>query len=111
VIEHWDRTSWTVVPSPNPNPQGNNGLGAVAVVSANDVWAVGEQPLGPFTEHWDGTSWRIVATPGGVNFLAGMAAASGPCSPSARAPTAAASSCRTDPAFASGRPSSVADGA
>ena len=74
MIEHWDRTSWTVVPSPNPNPQGNNGLGAVAVVSANDVWAVGEQPLGPFTEHWDGTSWRIVTTPGGVNFLLGMAA-------------------------------------
>jgi hypothetical protein len=74
VIEHWNGTSWTVVPSPNPNPQGNNGLGAVAAVSANDVWAVGEQLLGPFTEHWDGTSWSIVATPDGVNFLLGMAA-------------------------------------
>jgi len=77
VIEHWDGTSWTVVPSPNPNPQGNNGLGAVAAVSASDVWAVGHQLLGPFTEHWDGKSWRIVATPGGVSFLAGMAASSG----------------------------------
>jgi hypothetical protein len=76
VIEHWDGTGWSVVPSPNPNPQGNNSLGAVAAVSASDVWAVGHQLLGPFTEHWDGTSWSIVATPGGVSFLAGMAASS-----------------------------------
>lgn len=76
VIEHWDGTSWTVIPSPNPNPQGNNGLAAVAAVSGTDVWAVGHQLLGPFTEHWDGTSWSIVATPGGVSFLAGMAASS-----------------------------------
>ena len=77
VIEHWNGTSWTVVPSPNPNPQGNNGLGAVAAVSASDVWAVGEQLLGPFTEHWNGTSWSIVATPAGVRGFAAMAASSG----------------------------------
>jgi hypothetical protein len=76
VVEHWDGTSWTVVPSPNPNPQGNSLLTAVAAVSGNDVWAVGRQLLGPFTEHWDGTSWSIVATPSGVSFLAGMAASS-----------------------------------
>src|SRR5205807_3074367 len=68
VIEHWDGTSWKVVPSPNPNPQGNNGLGAVAAVSANNVWAVGHQLQGPFTEHWNGTSWTIDATPSGINF-------------------------------------------
>jgi hypothetical protein len=77
VIEHWDGTSWSVVPSPNPNPQGNNSLGAVAAVSTTDIWAAGLQLQGPFTEHWDGTSWSIVATPGGVSFLAGMAASSG----------------------------------
>ena len=76
VIEHWDGTSWSVVPSPNPNPQGNNGLGAVAAVSAGDVWATGHQLLGPFTEHWNGSKWTIVATPAGVSFLAGMAASS-----------------------------------
>ena len=74
VIEHWDGTRWAVVPSPNPNPQGNNSLGAVAAVSAGDVWAVGHQLLGPFTEHWNGKNWSIVATPGGVSFFAGMAA-------------------------------------
>jgi hypothetical protein len=77
VIEHWNGTSWTVVSSPNPNPQGNNGLGAVAAVSAGDVWAVGHQLLGPFTEHWDGSKWTILATPAGVSFFAGMAASSG----------------------------------
>ena len=77
VSLHWNGTSWTVVPSPNPNPQGNNGLGAVAAVSSADVWAVGEQLQGPFTEHWDGTSWSIVATPAGVRFFGAMAASSG----------------------------------
>jgi hypothetical protein len=77
VIEHWDGTSWSVVPSPNPNPQGNNGLGAVAAISASDVWAVGHQLLGPFTEHWNGKSWNIVNTPAGVSFFGAMAASSG----------------------------------
>ena len=77
VIEHWDGTSWTVVPSPNPNPQGNNGLGAVAAVSASDVWAAGRQLLGPFTERWNGKSWDIVNTPAGVSFFGAMAASSG----------------------------------
>jgi len=77
VIEHWDGTSWTVVPSPNPNPQGNNGLVAVAGVSAGDVWAVGHQLLGQFTEHWNGKSWTIVNTPAGVSFFGAMAASSG----------------------------------
>ena len=74
VIEHWDGTAWTVVPSPNPNPQGNNGLGAVAAVSANDIWATGHQLLGTFLEHWNGSKWTIVAPPDGVSFLAAMAA-------------------------------------
>ncbi len=77
VIEHWNGTSWSVIPSPNPNPQGNNSLGAVAAVSASNIWAMGLQLQGPFTEHWDGTSWTIVTTPGGIRFIAGMAASSG----------------------------------
>ena len=76
VIEHWDGTSWSVVPSPNPNPQGNNSLVAVAAVSANDIWAVGHQLLGPFTEHWDGNTWSIVTTPSGVASLIGITAIS-----------------------------------
>jgi hypothetical protein len=74
VIEHWDGTSWSVVPSPNPNPQGNNSLVAIAAVNANDIWAVGHQLQGPFTEHFDGTKWSIVSTPNGVANLIGMTA-------------------------------------
>ena len=77
VIEHWDGTSWSVVPSPNPNPQGNNGLVAVAGVSAGDVWAAGHQLQGPFIEHWNGKGWNIVSTPAGVSFFGAMAASSG----------------------------------
>jgi hypothetical protein len=66
-----------VVPSPNPNPQGNNGLVAVAGVSAGDVWAAGHQLLGPFIEHWNGKGWNIVSTPAGVSFFGAMAASSG----------------------------------
>jgi hypothetical protein len=71
VIEHWDGTSWTVVPSPNPNPQINNSLYDVAAVDANDVWAIGLAG-GPFTEHWNGASWTILSTPYGLSSLGGL---------------------------------------
>src|SRR5205823_6322194 len=37
LVEHWNGSSWTIVPSPNPGRL-NNFLNAVAAVSANDVW-------------------------------------------------------------------------
>ena len=57
---------WSVVPSPNPN--GNSGLGSVAAVSANDVWAVGtsgsQRGSGqPVIEQWNGTQWSVVQSP------------------------------------------------
>src|SRR5258706_5160860 len=52
LIEHWNGSSWSVVSSPN----GSNELYAVAAVSANDVWAVGQQTI----LHWDGSSWNTV---------------------------------------------------
>jgi hypothetical protein len=64
LIEHWDGTSWTVVPIPNVGVSSR--LHAIAVVSAGDVWAVGEAaqmdaPLESLIMHWDGTSWSAVA--------------------------------------------------
>jgi hypothetical protein len=67
LVEHWDGTSWSVVPSPNQGTIGNT-LYSVGVVSSTDVWAVGfyyndsvvEQTL---VEHWDGESWSIVPSP------------------------------------------------
>ncbi len=57
LVEHWNGSSWSVVPSPSMNRYYNY-LNGVAVVSANDVWAVGyyydrtvNQTL---VERWDG---------------------------------------------------------
>ena len=68
LIEHWDGTQWSIVPSPNSTAP-NNFLGDVDIVSASDVWAVGSSSDTFFTtsstlvEHWDGTQWSIVAAP------------------------------------------------
>jgi hypothetical protein len=92
LIEHWDGTSWQVVPNPNigrmtlvrsphgKEPASVNQLFAVAADSADDIWAVGEHaealPLHkkkwhyasrylvtPLVEHWNGTSWTLAPPP------------------------------------------------
>jgi hypothetical protein len=70
---HWNGTSWTVVPTPNPWPEcqdgdilwSGNSLSAVSAISANDVWAVGSECYSANTivEHWNGSSWSLVASP------------------------------------------------
>lgn len=68
LTEHWNGTSWSVLPSPNV-PSINSSLSAVAVLSPADAWAVGGSGFGAFDslqtliEHWNGTSWSIVASP------------------------------------------------
>jgi hypothetical protein len=67
LIEHWNGTRWSVVPSPNPGQYNYSLLTKVAVVSTNDVWAVGfsynsvnfYQTL---TEHWNGSAWSIISS-------------------------------------------------
>ena len=39
VVEHWDGSAWSIVPSPNPG--GNNSLYDLAIVSPTGIWAVG----------------------------------------------------------------------
>lgn len=75
VTEHWNGTSWSLVKSPNAT-NGYNLLNGVAVVAANDVWAVGNAAIGgtysTLVEHWNGTAWSIVPspnTPGMSNIL------------------------------------------
>ncbi len=66
VIEHWTGASWALVKSPNAT-NGYNLLNGVAVVAANDVWAVGQAANGStystLVEHWNGTAWSIVPSP------------------------------------------------
>jgi hypothetical protein len=73
LVEHWNGTSWKVIPSPNIG--GNNSqtisneLRGVIAVSANDVWAFGDtdafgpETIGNLVMHWNGTKWSIVTTP------------------------------------------------
>ncbi len=83
LIEHWNGSSWSVVPSPDSGT-GENTLLAAAARSATDIWAVGYHndpgSRRTLTEHWNGTSWRIVPSPStgaGDDFLFGAAAAPG----------------------------------
>jgi hypothetical protein len=63
LIMHWNGTEWSVIPSPNGNPNGRNKLNAIAAVAANDIWAVGEYTdnisTRPLILHWDGSDWTI----------------------------------------------------
>jgi hypothetical protein len=69
LIEHWNGSSWSVVPSPNQAPGGYNVLYGISARAANDIWAVGysdnEDQLGMISlvEHWNGSSWSIVSSP------------------------------------------------
>lgn len=64
LIEHFDGTVWSVVPSPSPGAK-QNILYGVAAVTDTDVWAVGgfqdaNDLWHTLTEHWDGTAWSVV---------------------------------------------------
>jgi hypothetical protein len=71
LIEHWDGTRWSIVPSPNVQTGFGdaNVLQAVSAVSSTDVWATGwaiddaRGGIDMLFEHWDGTRWSIVPTP------------------------------------------------
>ena len=62
LIEHWNGTSWSVVPSPTPG--GDPFLTGVSARSATDVYAVGNElpssnggPLQALILRWNGTTW------------------------------------------------------
>jgi hypothetical protein len=67
-IEHWDGSSWSIVPGADLGSQGGD-LAGIAAVSSTDVWAVGQAEdtqtfaLTPLVEHWDGSAWSVVSTP------------------------------------------------
>ncbi len=71
LVEHWDGSQWSVVPSPSPAPQGTGvfrlGLAAVACTSSSDCWTVGniavDNKYNTLIEHWDGLQWSIAASP------------------------------------------------
>jgi hypothetical protein len=64
LVENFDGSQWTQVPSPNAPGSLINELYGVSAVAADDVWAVGDFADGtgthPLIEHWDGSTWTIV---------------------------------------------------
>jgi hypothetical protein len=69
LVEHWDGTTWSIIPTPNPAGADVTYLTGVAAISPTDVWAVGYTQGGqgviqaPLIEHFDGQSWTIVPSP------------------------------------------------
>jgi len=72
MIQHWDGTRWSVVPSPNEPSGTDNYLYDISAVSANDIWAVGyyHRLMDPHRSvnralamHWDGIQWSLVPVP------------------------------------------------
>lgn len=71
LIEHWNGSAWSIVPSPNPNT--NNYLTSMTVISPTDVWAVGwsfyngsSSANTPLFLHWDGSSWNDTSASGAI---------------------------------------------
>ncbi len=67
LAEHYDGSSWNVVPSSGTGSYGND-LAAVHAVSANDAWAVGQASSSEFefeslVLHWNGKVWHAVTIP------------------------------------------------
>lgn len=79
LTEHWDGTTWKVIGSPTPMRRQNrhaipnfgevpNTLEGLAVVSATNIWVVGNylNSSGIYQtliEHWNGKQWSVVASP------------------------------------------------
>jgi hypothetical protein len=85
LIERWNGTTWTQVPSPDPSA-GSNALRGVTATSASNAWAVGydRDGQGAFQTlilRWNGIAWTRApspnpAGPANDNTLRAVAAAS-----------------------------------
>ena len=67
LVEHWNGHTWSVANTPDPGSTGNM-FYAVDAVSADNVWAVGQQlsahgPDQGLVEHWNGQKWSVVPLP------------------------------------------------
>ncbi len=72
LIQHYDGTTWTTMPSPNrltgTGRNQINSLRGVTAIAADDVWAVGytvsyDDPYQTLTMQWNGAAWSIVDSP------------------------------------------------
>jgi len=72
LAEHWNGSSWSVEPSPNPGGSTAASLRGVSCPAAKSCFAVGVFVAGSTTktlaEHWNGSSWGLETSknPGGA---------------------------------------------
>lgn len=66
LTEHWNGTTWSVVPSANIVGTDADALQSVACNSPSDCWAVGQAYTSStgvsqtLTLHWDGMAWTVI---------------------------------------------------
>jgi Bacterial Ig domain len=77
LIESWNGSAWSIVPSPNTSPTQNNELSGVSCSSPSFCTAVGYSDSGSFQtliESWNGSAWSIVPSPNAsqINLLLGV---------------------------------------
>jgi hypothetical protein len=63
LIEHWNGTSWKILPSPDPGGSArSNQVFGIAALASGRAWAVGYYDDGivdqTLIERWNGTSWK-----------------------------------------------------
>ncbi len=63
LLLHWNGTTWSKIPSPNPGPLAN-GLSDVTALSPTNVWVTGDYcapkcsgHVRTLILHWNGTAW------------------------------------------------------
>src|SRR5439155_1418407 len=61
LIEHWNGTSWSIVPSP-VGSMNSTYFEDVTCASTSNCWAVGYTNTTTLTAHWDGNSWSIISS-------------------------------------------------
>jgi hypothetical protein len=74
LVETWNGTSWSTVPSPGKFQSGS-GLNAVSCISASSCTAVGVGNGETLVASWNGTAWSTVSSPNGgtaSNYLSGV---------------------------------------
>lgn len=72
LAEHWNGTTWTIMPTPNAAGFTKSYLYGISCLSASDCWAVGmatnaSEPQASLAEHWDGTKWTVNSPAGSQN--------------------------------------------
>ncbi len=67
LIEHWNGSSWSILPS-TPGT-----LDGVSVLSSNNVWAVGSNAGKTLVEQWNGSQWNIIPSPSPGKYGNGLA--------------------------------------